>query len=564
MESSAQTPATASTGSRLLMTTTDRIRRGAPAALAGIVALGMLLVLAFRSGGYFPEQHLGPGAVAFAALAVLLAVRPPEFTVSTPALVALAALIGLALWTALSSHWSSAPAVALEDFQRDLVYVGLFGLGLLAAGSGRYSRHLVWAVLGLILTVVGAGLMSRLYPQALDASTAITEFSGWRLGYPLEYWNAFGAMGAMGVVLAVGLAADPRANVILRAAAAAASIPIGTAAYLSFSRGAWLAFFVGVAVLLVLGAHRWSLLITLGICGLALVAAIGRLAEFDVITDGPAGEQLAEEGRAYAPFLLGLAALAAVGQTLASGWWLPAPTREMLARARRPLTIVVIGAGVLFACAAYLLRPGDVEGATAARLVSIENWADRQWDEFMTPTTFTGTSGAERLTTARGTRSDLYRVAIDGFETHPFRGDGAGAFEYRFAHDRDVAEKVRDAHSLYLETAGELGVVGVALLLGFLAALATAAIRARLRGGTMTGAQSGAAASAVAVWATHAGVDWDWQVPALTGTALVLGAAVFPVGRGRRRRRSRGDLGEPSRWRAPVIGDRTPGSSRGR
>jgi hypothetical protein len=32
----------------------------------------------------------------------------------------------------------------------------------------------------------------------------------------------------------------------------------------------------------------------------------------------------------------------------------------------------------------------------------------------------------------------------------------------------------------------------------------------------------------------HAAVDWDWQVPALTGTALVLAAALFPEGRRRR------------------------------
>ena len=30
---------------------------------------------------------------------------------------------------------------ALLDFQRDLLYVGLFALGLLATGSGRSARH---------------------------------------------------------------------------------------------------------------------------------------------------------------------------------------------------------------------------------------------------------------------------------------------------------------------------------------------------------------------------------------------------------------------------------------
>jgi hypothetical protein len=35
-------------------------------------------------------------------------------------------------------------------------------------------------------------------------------------------------------------------------------------------------------------------------------------------------------------------------------------------------------------------------------------------------------------------------------------------------------------------------------------------------------------AAAVIVWVVHAGVDWDWQIAALTGTALVLAAALYP------------------------------------
>ncbi len=40
--------------------------------------------------------------------------------------------------------------------------------------------------------------------------------------------------------------------------------------------------------------------------------------------------------------------------------------------------------------------------------------------------------------------------------------------------------------------------------------------------------------AAFAVWFGHACVDWDWEMPALTGTAIVLCGALFQ--RGRRRR----------------------------
>src|SRR6478752_6465083 len=109
----------------------EALARGVPAGLAGAAACAIVLGLAWQSGGYFPDATLKAGCAAFAVLALLL--------------LALSGLGLLAAWTGLSARWSAMPDVALEDFQRDLVYAGLFGLGLLAAGSGRYSRHVAWA-----------------------------------------------------------------------------------------------------------------------------------------------------------------------------------------------------------------------------------------------------------------------------------------------------------------------------------------------------------------------------------------------------------------------------------
>jgi O-antigen ligase len=166
-------------------------------------------------------------------------------------------------------------------------------------------------------------------------------------------------------------------------------------------------------------------------------------------------------------------------------------------------------------------------------------WIDRQWDDFLAPTTDAGPSGARRLTSARGTRSDLYRVAFDGFETHPLRGDGAGGFEPRWFRTREVDEQVRDAHSLGLQTLGELGAVGGLLLATFLVSVGLAVARARRRRVGLAGTQAAAVGAALVVWVVHAAVDWDWQVPAFTGTVLVLAAAAHPAGRARRRATSR-------------------------
>jgi hypothetical protein len=43
-----------------------------------------------------------------------------------------------------------------------------------------------------------------------------------------------------------------------------------------------------------------------------------------------------------------------------------------------------------------------------------------------------------------------------------------------------------------------------------------------------------AVGAACAVWVAHSAVDWDWQMPALTGCVLVLAATLYPVGTRRR------------------------------
>jgi hypothetical protein len=85
---------------------------------------------------------------------------------------------------------------------------------------------------------------------------------------------------------------------------------------------------------------------------------------------------------------------------------------------------------------------------------------------------------------------------------------------------------VRDAHSLYLETLAELGPVGLLLLL---CALATplAAIGAARRLPL-----AGAALGAYVAFLVHAGIDWDWELTAVTLAALTCGIALLLAARG--------------------------------
>jgi hypothetical protein len=81
--------------------------------------------------------------------------------------------------------------------------------------------------------------------------------------------------------------------------------------------------------------------------------------------------------------------------------------------------------------------------------------------------------------------------------------------------------RVRNAHSLYLETAAELGVIGLIPLVVALAAPLWVGIR-RPRHGL-----AAPLTAAYVAYLVHAGGDWSWQLPAVTLAALACGAATL-------------------------------------
>jgi O-antigen ligase len=127
---------------------------------------------------------------------------------------------------------------------------------------------------------------------------------------------------------------------------------------------------------------------------------------------------------------------------------------------------------------------------------------------------------ADRLVSAQSNRYAYWRVAAELFAEQPLRGVGSGSFGVEWLQRREIAEGVRDAHSLYLETAAELGLPGLAALAALLAGVALAA-RAALR---REGAAAAGAVAALATFALHAGIDWDWELPALSLVAVLLAA----------------------------------------
>jgi O-antigen ligase len=100
---------------------------------------------------------------------------------------------------------------------------------------------------------------------------------------------------------------------------------------------------------------------------------------------------------------------------------------------------------------------------------------------------------------------------------------GSASFAVEWRRERKHrSDFATDAHSLYLETLAELGIVGGLLLAAFYGSVLTGLARsARESPGDPLLA---AAAAVLAAFAIHAGVDWDWEMPAATLPALIMAA----------------------------------------
>ena len=159
-----------------------------------------------------------------------------------------------------------------------------------------------------------------------------------------------------------------------------------------------------------------------------------------------------------------------------------------------------------------------------------------RFEDFKTPPNRQATDRAgfvrDHLLSGEGSgRWQFWGAAVDQFEEHPFAGDGAGSYQAWWLRHGSLAFYVQDAHSLYLETLGELGLLGIVLLAGALvAALVAAGRRLRESPGDPRPAVAAATAALVA-FAVGAAIDWIWEmtVVGVVG-AICLGLVAGPAG----------------------------------
>jgi O-antigen ligase len=462
----------------------------------------MIVFLAFNAGGYFP------GTPAVAALVLtqilllrILQARHPFEGMAPITLVAIAALGGYAALTLASGIWSHSISRALIEFDRAWLYL----LVLVLFGTVRATAvNVRWLIRGLaigISIVCVAGLLTRLLPNVWHTAPDV---SNERLSYPVTYWNTLGLLGALGIVLAFHLACDLGERLLVRVLGAGVLPLLAATLFFTFSRGAIVAGAAGIGVYVLVARPRALVSGALAVVPATAVLIVVAYRANLLDTLDPTTPPAVAQGH-HVALVAGICLLVCIVVRLVLGHVLD-PRLGRWAAGRRMSPRV---------------RGGVIAGMAALAVVALvalgaPHAIAHEWDGFIGGGSTTAKNGdlRARLTDpSNNGRTPLWRVALHGYEASPVHGAGAGMYQTLWDRNRPRFAYTINAHSLYLQAMAELGLPGLLLLLALLGAVIVGlAVRAR------AGQRSIYAAllAGAVVWALHAGVDWDWEMPVVT------------------------------------------------
>jgi O-antigen ligase len=493
-----------------------------------IAPLLLIAGLALAGGGFdLSPRHIAGlgvwlivvGMLAFGA-AGRARLAPPFYWTS-------GLILGLALWSAISSLWSGSIELSVTETDRVLVYLGFFLAAFLIAQTDQRRQRFAEGIAISLALIALAALFSRLLPHVLDLGPE--PGSGPRLRYPLGYWNADGL--AFGIGIALMLWMSRRSLTQWMRPLAVAALPVLLLAlYLTYSRGGLLALLVAGACLLALSHDRLWLLATLAIGALATLPALLALQDRRGVADFLSGQEAIDQGLTVALLLAGgivLALLLYAGLRRAEGRG-GGFTGRAVELSRNPTVLRRLGvAAALLAIGVAIAIGGRAWDQFTASDVQFPNQPERHFGSF---------NGANR--------DEFWRVAIDGFEEKPLLGHGAGTYLFSWEQLREIPLPVRDAHSLYLEAFTELGLVGgllVLVLVGTMLWTGFAAWRAA------AGAQRELYAALLATmlaFAVGAAIDWFWEIAAV-GAIFFLASGALVAARCAQLARAREAAVEP-------------------
>jgi O-Antigen ligase len=476
------------------------VSRLAPGAFAGVLVFG----LAWFDGGFYAPAWgvVSLGLLGVCGCAIVLSER---LYLSRLALVSVGGLFGLAAWTLMSGFWTSDLTKTVSDAELAFVYPVALTASLLVARRTRTSSLAIGTLVAMEAVCIYA-LGGRLAPDVFGFPN--NAVAAGRLYSPIGYWNGLGGFAAMAALLGGGLAAA-RLPTAVRVGASASLVVSLVTLYLTFSRGALIAAAVGLVVLAVASPARLWLAATLAAAlpwAAAAVLVVERRSQLTATTLDR--QAVIDQGHGAIPLLIGCA-LGAAATALALN--VLAPRVQVGATARRIIGAALIVAIVLACAVAVERRGGPIETVRSVRH-SLESQPQAP-----------NANNANRLRDlSLNGRLDQWRVAWHMFTAHPLAGEGAGGWEAQWLLHEPYNDYNQRPHSLYLETVAELGLVGAVLLAFALIPPLAAFARARHH------PTASAALAVFVVFLVHAGVDWDWQLPAVAVAALLCAACLLP------------------------------------
>jgi hypothetical protein len=488
---------------------------------AWLLGFGLVVYLGLKGGGYDPLVHdqvgIGVWWVALVGVAVAALPRQPLGPLAWAALGLLAAFT---LWTALSLDWTESVEKTSADLARVATYLGVLFLALLARGP-QAARRLIAAMGAGIAVVAIVGLLSRLhpawFPEALDTGRILEAQD--RLAFPLNYWNGLAALVAIGLPLLLQLASELR-SVALRALAAAALPALILTVYFTISRGGIGASVVAVAVYLAFASDRLPKLLTTLFAASGGAILVAAASQRDALQDGLMTATAHSQGDEMLWMTIVVCAgvgllQAGLSLALASGMrprWAQVPRQGALA-------LTAVGAVTLLVALAVVDAPGRASDA---------------WSDFKEPSSGPG-EGHQRLGSVAGeSRYQFWSAAVRQEQTKPLTGTGSGTFTYWWSRDGETGETVQDTHSLYMQTLGELGIVGALLLGAFLLTILLGGGAVLVRAGPSSRSWLAAALAGCVAFCVTASFDWMWQLPVLPVALLLLASVLLTAGTGAR------------------------------
>lgn len=488
------------------------------------LGFGLVVYLGLNGGGYDPiiRDQLGI-AVWWGVLLGLAVGALPLNRLRHGSWIALGLLTAYVAWVALSQVWSDVPANSAEDMGRVVTYLGVFALAL-SIRSSKGARRMVGALGSGIAVVAFVGLLSRLHPAWFPGAAETVEVlssNRSRLAYPLGYWNGLASLVAIGIPLLLYVACQGR-RVATQAIAAAALPAMALTVYFTFSRGGTLAAIVGLFLFFALAHDRLPKAATMTFATVGATILIVAAHQRHALDAGLGGAVAHHQGNE----LLAMVLIVCVGVG-----FLQAAFALALRHGRRPswtlpsrrMALATLAAGV-----ALVVLVGVAAGAPGK--------ASHAWHEFKEAKSVEHGAGRFGSFSSNG-RWPFWESTLEEASDAPLIGTGGGSFEAWWAEHRESDDGfVHDAHSLYFETLGELGVIGLALIVGFLGWVFITGARHYRAASRQRRTQLAAVLAGCAAFCLGAAYDWLWELAVIPIAFLLLASVLVSAGERTRRK----------------------------